>query len=156
MLARNITIAPGEKKLAAPCPRYPHQIEAEKLAHSPPRAACLRATPTRSRSPDADGIPRTPPPLPPGERPKAPATPAKAVARAPPGPLRHPRTTARSSYPPPLPLQPSPALAIRGFLSSSRVPISRNSVVPLVAIPRGEPVQSNIKWVLTQVAPTTT
>src|SRR5919107_710496 len=110
----------------------------DKLPPSLPQKAWLRATPTRPRSPDADGILRTPPPLPPGERPTAPATPAtpaKAAARAPPDPLRHPRTTARSSYPPPLPLQPSPALAIRGFLSSSRVLISRNSIVPLVANP---------------------
>src|ERR671920_1275193 len=72
---------------------------AGKLPPSPPQKAWVRATPTRPRSPDTDGIPRTPPPLPPGEHPKAPATPAKAVARAPPDPLRLPRTTARSSYP---------------------------------------------------------
>src|ERR687890_231657 len=106
----------------------------DKLPPSLPQKAWVRATPTRPRSPDADGILRTPP-LHPGERPKAPATPAKAAARAPPDPLRLPRTTARSSYPPPLPLQPSPALAIRGFLSSSRVLISRTSIVPLVANP---------------------
>src|SRR5919106_1821880 len=72
----------------------------DKLPPPPPQKPWLRATPTRPRSPDADGILRTPPPLPPGERPKAPATPAtpaKAAARAPPDPLRHPRPTASPS-----------------------------------------------------------
>ena len=60
--------------------------------------------------------------------------PAEAAARAPPEPLRHPRLTA-GSYPP-LP-RPPLALAICGFLLSSRVPIFTISVVLPVAIPEG-------------------
>src|SRR5215204_6625364 len=97
-----------------------------------PRSASARAPPTRPRYPDAYESTCTPPR---GERTKAPA---EAAARAPPEPPRHPRLTA-ASYPP-LPRSPL-ALAICGFLLSSRVPIFTISVVLPVAIPRGEPVQ---------------
>jgi hypothetical protein len=93
-----------------------------------PRSASQRATPTRPRHPGAYEIARTHPR---GERTKAPA---QAGARAPPGPPRLPRPTA-GSYPP-LP-RPPPALAIRGFLLSSRVPIFTISVDFLLRSPDG-------------------
>jgi hypothetical protein len=109
-----------------------------------PRSASARATPTRPRHPDAYESPCSPPR---GERTQAPA---EAAARAPPEPLRHPRLTA-GSYPP-LPLPPL-ALAISGFLLSSRAPIFTISVVPPVAIPRGEPVQ--FEWERVKPVPAT-
>ena len=93
-----------------------------------PRSASAQATPTRPRYPGAYEIARTHPR---GERTKAPA---QAGARAPPGPPRLPRPTA-GSYPP-LP-RPSLALAIRGFLLSSRVPIFTISVDFLLRSPDG-------------------
>jgi hypothetical protein len=97
----------------------------------------VRATQTRPRCPNADGNLCTAP----DERPRAPAI---ADARAPPGPVGHARPIA-TVYPP-LPLAP---VAAREFLTWPRAPVSRISVVPLVAISRW--VVCTIKWMLMQV-----
>ena len=93
-----------------------------------PRSASQRATPTRPRRPNACEIVGTPPRF---ERTRAPA---EAASRAPPDPPRRPRPTARSY--PPLP-RPPPALAIYGFLLSSRGPIFTISVDFTLQSPEG-------------------